>query len=162
EGAGMAPPPPRFIEGWTSQMDRPPDQIIEAPIDFELPAKGVIPEFTVWAKVPFGKERFIEAIELRPTSRAVVHHASVFRGKMPRAGARVGLWFSRGDVQNEVITWTVTDKVLVNGKEVGRDAGGPQLPNIPPRDPHYTVEGQMRVKDPLTLYALWPHMHNRG
>src|SRR5207247_6220206 len=39
EGTGMAPAPPRFVEGWTSQMDRPPDQIIEAPLDTELPAK---------------------------------------------------------------------------------------------------------------------------
>ena len=241
EGEGTPPLPPKFVEGWTSRMDRPPDQVIEAPLDLELPARGIIPEFTVWAKVPFGKDRFIEAIELRPTNRKVVHHASVFRGKLPRganvgraeawpggplldgipmlpggapplkssmlsgqplvfyvpaggflrfpsgvakkiesdeylmwtfhlmpsgeearAGARIGLWFSQRDVRDEVITWTITDRVLVNGKEVGRDSGGPMYPNIPPNDSSYTVTGLMKVARPLTLYALWPHMHNRG
>jgi hypothetical protein len=222
-------------------MDRPPDQVIEAPIDLELPIGAVIPEFTVWAKVPFGTDRFIEAIELRPTNRAVVHHASVFRGKLPRgatvgrgeiwpggptadgvpmlreraaplrssmlsgqplvfyvpsggflrfppgvakriesdeflmwtfhlvaggqptrAGARLALWFSRGRVRDEVITWTLADRVAVDGRDVGRDARGPRFPNIPPNDADYTVVGEMRVTRPLTLYALWPHMHSRG
>lgn len=243
QGDGAPPPAPRFVEGWTSQMNRPPDQVIEAPIGFDLPASALIPEFTVWSKASFGKERFIEAIELRPTNRAILHHARVSRAKLPRGakvgqgevwpggpvldgvpmlgngspaplpspaasfgqplvvyvpsggvlrfprgvgkriqsddylmwtfhltttgrvergGARIGLWFSRGDVEHEVITWTVTDRVMRNGREVPRDAGGPQLPNIAPREPEYTVTGLMRLTQPITLYALWPHMHARG
>jgi hypothetical protein len=243
QGGGAPPPPPRFLDGWSSAMDRPPDQVIEAPFAFDLAPGGVIPEFRVWMKAPFGRERFIEAIELRPTNRAVVHHASVFRARLPRgatigkgelwpggpviegvpvlrngapaplpsstvafgqplvfyvpaggflrfprgvgkridrndylmwifhltttgrperAGARVGLWFSRSRVDHEVITWTVTDRVLVNGKEIPRDARGPQFPNIAPHDPEYIVSGSMRVTEPMILYALWPHMHSRG
>jgi hypothetical protein len=242
QGDGAPPPAPRFVDGWTSQMDRPPDQVIEAPTAFELPPDGVIPEFTIWSTVPFGKERFIEAIELRPGNRAIVHHARVSRARLPRGvkigkgevwpggpvldgvpvtgkgtpaalppavsfgqplvfyvpaggvlrfprgvgkriqpddylmwtfhlattgkvergGVRIGLWFSRGDVDHEVTTWTVTEKVLVNGKDVPRDARGPQFPNIAPHEADYTVTGLMRVTEPITLYALWPHMHNRG
>jgi len=243
QGDGTPPPPPKFLEGWTSEMDRPPDQVIDAPLEFELPASGEIPVVRVWTKVPFSKERFLEAIQLRPTNRATIHHASVFRaqlpagakigkgevwpggpvvegvpamrngapvpwraspesfgkplvfyvpsggflrfpkdvakrieagdyllwtfhlttsGKVERAGARVGLWFSKRSVDHEVITWTVTDKVSVNGRDVPRDAGGPILPNIAPRDSEYIVTGLMKVTEPLTLYALWPHMHARG
>ena len=241
QGDGVPPAPPAFLDGWTSQMDRPPDMVIEAPVRVDVPPTGIVPEFTVWAKLPFGKERFVEAIELRPLDRSVVHHASVFRARLPRGvsigraeawpggpvldgipvmrdgsparlpsnsvgqplvfyvpsggflrfpkgagkripgnehlkwtfhlmphghaaqgSARVGLWFSRDRVENEIVTWTVTDTVFVNGKEVPRDAGGPRMPNIAPRDANYTVTGLMRVTRPLTLYALWPHMHNRG
>jgi hypothetical protein len=83
-------------------------------------------------------------------------------GQVAQAGARLGLWFSRDSVKQDVITWTVTDKVVVNGKEIQHDARGPQFPNIAPRDPDYSVTGFMRVTQPLTLYALWPHMHSRG
>ena len=241
EGPGSAPFAPRFLDGWSAQMNRPPDLVIDAP-EFALPADGLVPEFKIWTKAPFGRERFLEAIELRPTNRAVVHHASVFRAKPPRgtrigtapawpggptfegipvlrngapapetltpsfgtplvfyvpaggflrfpegvakrikgdehlmwtfhlvttgreerAGARVGLWFSRTEPRHEVVTWTVTDRVLVNGVEVPRDARGPRFPNIPAQAGDYTVTGLMRVKEPITIYALWPHMHYRG
>jgi hypothetical protein len=223
-------------------MNRPPDQVIEAPIGFNLPPGGIIPEFTIWSKLPFGKERFIEAIELRPTNRAIVHHARVSRTRLPRdvkigkgevwpggpvldvvpvtskgepaplppavsfgqplvfyvpaggflrfprdagkriqgdeylmwtfhltttgrmelGGARIGLWFSRGEPDQQVVTSTVTEKVVVNGREVARDALGPRFPNIAPHQSDYTVTGTMQVKEPIILYALWPHMHARG
>ena len=241
QGTGSPPRPPRLIEGWSSEMGRPPDQVIESPIDFDLPADGVIPEFKVLSKATYGRERFLEAIELRPVNRAVVHHASVFRTKLPPefvvgrgelwpggpvlegvpvmrngarapsapvaavqplifyvpaggfirfprgvakriqtddflqwtfhlvttgkvepARARIGLWFSRSDPEREVITWKVSETVTVDGREVLIDGLGPHLPNIPPNDPDYEVTGLMRVTEPITLYALWPHMHYRG
>ena len=241
EGTGTPPRLPKFVEGWTSQMDRPPDQIIEAPFDADLQASGIIPEFKIWTKMQYGRDRFLEAIELRPANRAVMHHASVFRvklpigssigrgelwsggpvmdgvpflrdgrpapassvlsvqplifyvpaggfirfprgvakrvqaddylqwtfhlvttGKMEPAGARLGLWFSRSDPEHEVITWKASETVTVNGKDVVTDAFGPQFPNIPANDPDFTVTGIMKVTEPITLYALWPHMHYRG
>src|SRR6185295_7039094 len=50
---------------------------------------GEIPVVRVWSKVPFAKERFLEAIQIRPTNRATIHHASVFRAQLPD-GARIG------------------------------------------------------------------------
>src|SRR5882762_7358236 len=83
QGDGTPPPPPKFLEGWTSEMDRPPDQVIDAPLEFELPASGEIPVIRVWTKAPFSKEKFVEAIQVRPTNRATIHHASVFRAQLP-------------------------------------------------------------------------------
>ena len=94
EGTGNPPRAPRLVEGWSSQMDRPPDMVIDAPGTFDLQANGLVPEFRIWAKAAFGRDRFIEALELRPTVRAAVHHASVFRARLPRDAAigRGELW----------------------------------------------------------------------
>jgi hypothetical protein len=83
-------------------------------------------------------------------------------GKPEQVRVRLGLWFNRETVTREAVTWTVTDQVAVNGREVPQDARGPQFPNIAPNDSNYTVVGSMRVKEPITLYAVWPHMHYRG
>jgi hypothetical protein len=86
----------------------------------------------------------------------------VTSGEPARAGARVGIWFSRADVTHEVVTWTVTDTVTVDGKPVARDAAGPRLPNIPAHASDFVVTGTTTLREPVTLYALWPHMHYRG
>ena len=240
EGEGSPPRPPRFVDGWTSEMDRPPDQVIEAPFGANLPPSGTIPEFKVWSRFE-GRDQFLEAIELRPLNRAVMHHASVFRARMPPgvgigsgelwpggpvlngvpqtrggrpilessvlslqplifyvpsggflrlprrvakriqandflqwtfhlvttgkaepAGARIGLWFTRTDPEHEVFTLKVTETVIVDEKEIEQDALGPKFPNIAPNDADYTVTGLLKVTEPITLYALWPHMHYRG
>jgi hypothetical protein len=70
-------------------MNRPPDQVIELPFgDFELPASGEVPAFSVWLK-PFTDERFVEAIEMRPSIQGAVHHASLSLGAMP-SGTKIG------------------------------------------------------------------------
>jgi mono/diheme cytochrome c family protein len=94
EGDGALPAPPVFNDGWTVQMGRPPDEVLEAPSEFEVPADGDVPTFTVWLKVPFKLDKFVEAMELRPTNRRVLHHASLALGTLPpktRLG-KVSLW----------------------------------------------------------------------
>jgi hypothetical protein len=72
-----------FGDGWSKLMNRAPDQIIDAPIEFEVPGPGEVPTFTVWSKLPFRDDRFIEALQLAPTNRHVVHHASLSLGDLP-------------------------------------------------------------------------------
>jgi hypothetical protein len=95
EGPGNPPPPPVFPTGWNSAMGRPPDRIIEAPFDeLSVPASGDVPTFTVWLRVPFKYDTFVEAMEIRPTNRRVVHHASLSLGSLPprtRLG-KASLW----------------------------------------------------------------------
>jgi hypothetical protein len=64
-------------------MNRPPDRIVEAPIEFETPATGEVPVFTVWSKSPFRGDTFIEAVQLLPSNRHVVHHSSLSLGMIP-------------------------------------------------------------------------------
>jgi hypothetical protein len=94
EGDGSPPRPPTFQDGWAVQMGRPPDAILEAPSEIEVPANGEVPTFTIWSQVPFRFDEFVEALELRPTNRRIVHHASVSLGKLP-ARTKIGhapLW----------------------------------------------------------------------
>jgi hypothetical protein len=243
EGDGTAPRPPEFQQGWTSAMTRPPDRVLELPFEFQLPANGDVPTFTVWLKLPFREDVFIEAIEFRPGNRSVLHHSSVTVGGLPpgtrlgkapvwpdgpvvdgiplfddgkpfrassseefgtplffyvpgggfqrfpsgiakrmRAGqylvwglhyvttgkpekdrSRIGLWFSKRSPHHEAFLFTVNQKVSVEGKELGSDARGrTTLPNIPPRVENWNITGSLVVKEAITLYALWPHMHYRG
>jgi mono/diheme cytochrome c family protein len=83
EGDGTPPAPPVFHDGWSTEMGRPPDQIVEAPFEFSVPAQGEVPTFTVWLKVPFKNDTFLEALELRPSNPRVVHHSGVSLGMLP-------------------------------------------------------------------------------
>jgi mono/diheme cytochrome c family protein len=243
EGDGRSPAAPMFRDGWSSRMDRPPDQVIETPFTFEVPATGTVPTFAVWLKVPIRDERFVQAIELRPDNPRVVHHSSVTVGALPmgtklgrgavwdggpvldgvplysdgrpfRAASaesfgkpllfyvpgggvlqfpdglakriapdqyfawglhfmtvgkpesvklRLGLWWAKKSVHHEIYTWTVNEKLIANGVEVARDRNGrPAMPHIPPRAENWPITGVLQVKEDITLYALWPHMHFRG
>ena len=88
EGTGAAPALPDFPEGWAS-LERPPDFVVEMPVELDLPAEGEIPYFTVWAENPIDEEQFIEAVQFRPGNAAVVHHAGGYIRALP-AGTRIG------------------------------------------------------------------------
>jgi copper type II ascorbate-dependent monooxygenase-like protein len=70
-----SPAPVHFSEGW--QIGKP-DVIFEMPKEFHVPATGVIDY--QWIKMPTGftKDTWVEAMEVRPGNRAVVHHAVVY------------------------------------------------------------------------------------
>ena len=53
------------------------------------PATGIVPVFTLWVKLPIRDEKFIEAMEIRPDNRRVVHHSSVSAAPLP-PGTRLG------------------------------------------------------------------------
>lgn len=65
------PPAPSFVTGW--QL-RQPDLIVRAPVALAVPASG--PDLVRNLVIPLevDRRRFVEAIEIRPGSRAV-HHA---------------------------------------------------------------------------------------
>ena len=239
EGDGRAPAPPVFKDGWSGRMERPPDLVVELPAEFEVPATGIVPVFTLWLKLPLRDEKFVEAMEIRPDNRRIVHHSSVSAAPLPpgtqlgrgaawdggpemdgvplfrdgkpfrAAGAesfgkpllfyvpaggfqqypnglakrvaadqhlawgvhlmttgkpektkiRLGLWFAKREAHHEMYTWTVNERRVVEGQEL---PPGARVPNIPPGAPNWTMTGQLRFKEDVTLYALWPHMHYRG
>jgi hypothetical protein len=70
-------------------MDRPPDQVLELPFgEFQMPASGEVPAFTVWLK-PLRNDLFVQAIEMRPNVQGVVHHSSLSLGTLP-PGTTIG------------------------------------------------------------------------
>jgi hypothetical protein len=84
-------------------------------------------------------------------------------GRPEKVTLRVGLWWAKKPVHHEIYTWTVNERLIANGVEVARDRSGrPEMPHIPPRVDNWPITGVLTVKQDITLYAMWPHMHFRG
>ena len=66
-----APKAIQFADEWVIGK---PDLILEMPKAFEIPPSGVIPYQYVLIPSGFTEDRWVEAVEVRPSNRAVVHH----------------------------------------------------------------------------------------
>jgi peroxiredoxin len=77
------PPTPTFVEGWG--LPKAPDKIFKmAAKPYHVPATGVV-EYQYFRVDPgFKEDKWITAIEARPSNRGVVHHIIVFAG--PKGG----------------------------------------------------------------------------
>ena len=69
------PPPVDFVEGW--QIGKP-DLVFELPKPYEVPVTGVVEYQHIIVPTGFTKDTWIQAAEVRPTERAVVHHIIAF------------------------------------------------------------------------------------
>jgi hypothetical protein len=71
----LLPPPPVFTDGW--QLGKP-DLVVQLPEPMDVPADGpdIYECFVVPMNLP--ADRFIRAVEFRPSNRRVVHHALLF------------------------------------------------------------------------------------
>src|SRR5580700_7577039 len=75
------PPLPRFQENW--QIGKP-DAVITMSEPYIVPAKGVIAYQNFTVPTNFTEDKWVQAIEVRPGTRSVVHHILVFvSGKSP-------------------------------------------------------------------------------
>ncbi len=76
------PPVPAFADDarWTHGE---PDYIFELPFEVAIPAEGEIDEFSVYSKIPFEEDRFVEVLEFRPSALGVLHHAGAFIVDLP-------------------------------------------------------------------------------
>ena len=89
-----APPPVEFTDGWRIGT---PDVVFEMPKEFHVPASGTI--MYQWMQVPSGftEDKWVQAVEVRPGNRAVVHHAVLYareEGADWANGAPVGEFFN--------------------------------------------------------------------
>jgi hypothetical protein len=71
----LLPPAPAASTGWALG---PPDQIVTMPQPFTVPANGD-DDYRCFV-IPFrsAKDRYVRAVEFRPSNRKVVHHALIF------------------------------------------------------------------------------------
>ncbi|HUE84770.1 MAG TPA: hypothetical protein VMO26_01710 [Vicinamibacterales bacterium] len=99
-------------------------------------------------------------------------------GKPEKDRTRLGIWFNKVPVTHEVLIRQAGDPIATDrngaalyraeGKEIGYtygDDGRPRrapTPNIPPYQEHWEIIGITPVTEPITLYAMSPHMHLRG
>ena len=82
--------------------------------------------------------------------------------------SRIGIWVSQAPVTHEMLSRTIgsplpttpdrTLPVVVNGEEVPRRS----VPVIPPHTDNWAITMQTDIAEPITFYAISPHMHLRG
>ena len=65
------PPPVDWVEGWGIGK---PDAVYQLPVAYDVPASGVIDYQHVIVPTGFTEDKWIQAAEVRPTDRMVVHH----------------------------------------------------------------------------------------
>jgi hypothetical protein len=69
------PPVPKFTEGWTIGK---PDVVIEMPEEYTVPADGTVPYLYFSMPTNFTEDKWIQAMEIRPGNRSVVHHVIAY------------------------------------------------------------------------------------
>src|SRR5439155_22291615 len=69
------PKAPQFVEGWTIGK---PDAVFTMEEDFDIPATGVIPYQYLRVPTHLTEDKWIQAIEIRPSANAQVHHVLAF------------------------------------------------------------------------------------
>ena len=69
------PPAPRYAEGWTIGQ---PDAVVKMGEDYPIPARGTIAYQYFEMPTNFAEDRWVQAFEVRPGNRAVVHHVIVY------------------------------------------------------------------------------------
>jgi hypothetical protein len=119
-GEGAAPAPPQFPEGW--QLGTP-DLVVEMPKAFNVPAEGpdIYRNFVI--PLDLKQDEWVQAIELRTSSRTVVHHVLYFAdtsgdarkldtGDMSEAQ---GMRFTRGMVPMGGVAVGAQPHLLPNG-----------------------------------------------
>jgi len=73
--AADLPSAPVFATGWSHGE---PDVVIEMPVNFDIPAEGEVLVTDFFTKSPFTQDVYVKALEIRPTTPGVVHHAGVY------------------------------------------------------------------------------------
>jgi mono/diheme cytochrome c family protein len=95
------PPAVQWTEGWAIGK---PDLILELPAVYEVPASGVVEYQHVIVPTGFTEDKWVQAAEVRPTDRAVVHHIIAFV-REPKSnwfkGQKAGVFFVAPQVKTE-------------------------------------------------------------
>jgi hypothetical protein len=75
EGTGSLPPVPRFVEGW--QLGKP-DIVVKMSEAFLIPKDGPDIYRNFALSLGLSEDKWVRAIEFRPSARTVVHHSLFF------------------------------------------------------------------------------------
>jgi hypothetical protein len=145
------PPPPKFETGWNIGK---PDQVFDIGTDFEVPAEGTVAYKYFRVPTNFTEDKWIEAAEIRPDKREVVHHIIVF---IQEPGAK-GNAAASGEGGSLLVGWAPGDPAMVLAPGTARlvKAGSTLLFQV-----HYTTNGKP-AKDRSYIgvkYASAPPTH---
>jgi hypothetical protein len=112
-----APPAVHWSQGWNIGK---PDLTLQIPKPIAIPATGDVPYTYVILPTRFPEDRWVRMSEIRPSNRAVVHHAVAYvrePGSQWLRGAPAGVAFSADDLRDDRLRgdakWTTSDVLLV-------------------------------------------------
>ncbi len=80
-----APRAKKFSEGWQIPT---PDAVFELPQPFQVPATGAVEYQFIRVPTNFTEDKWVQMAEVRPSNRAVVHHAIVVAESLEYRGAQ--------------------------------------------------------------------------
>jgi len=95
------PAVPRFTDGW--QIGQP-DVVLSMTDEFSVPAEGTVSYQYFFVPTGFTEDKWIQAAEVRPGNRAVVHHVIVFVVGPEAARRRQGAFSRDGGFEGLVGT----------------------------------------------------------
>jgi hypothetical protein len=78
------PPAPEFVEGWTIGT---PDVVLSMAEEYSVPADGVVPYLYFTIPTNFTEDKWVQAVEIKPGDRRVVHHVIASLTEGPGRGA---------------------------------------------------------------------------
>ena len=182
------PTPPQFADGWQIGV---PDLVLTMKEPFRIPATGVIP----WVSIPsqdyvFPEDVWVQAIEIRPGNRAVVHHAvaqansntpgeslhlfspgmdaMIWRdgyGKLIRKGTTITFQMHYNVIGRETTDQTKVGFIFAK-KPVHTQVHTTIISNtaivIPPMVNNFEAVAAYRFNDAARIHAFRPHMHLRA
>jgi mono/diheme cytochrome c family protein len=130
------PPLPKFETGWNIGK---PDQVFDIGTDVEVPPEGTVAYKYFRVPTNFTEDKWIQAAEIRPDKREVVHHIIVF---IQEPGAK-GNAAANGEGGSLLVGWAPGDPAMVLEPGTARlvKAGSTLLFQV-----HYTTNGKS-VKD---------------
>jgi hypothetical protein len=94
--------PVEFVDGWRIGK---PDAVVELSKPFQIPASGEVPYQYISVPSGFTEDKWVTAIEVRPTNRKVVHHI-IASANLPPAGsnsARPAGEFFTSDAEKQLL-----------------------------------------------------------
>lgn len=71
-----APIERKWVDGW--QLPREPHAVVSIPEPYSVPAEGVVEYQYKYVQTHFGEDKWVTAIEARPTAPSVTHHIIAF------------------------------------------------------------------------------------
>ncbi|HYK17413.1 MAG TPA: tetratricopeptide repeat protein [Bryobacteraceae bacterium] len=144
--AGQTPIPPVFPDGW--QLG-PPDLVLDAQDEIAVPGAGPDVYWNFVFQPALNAPRYVRAIEIRPGSRGIVHHANLL---VDRAGASATEARGRGGFPG-------MDLTLFRGPF---DPDGRFLFWKPGSPPRVEPDGFSWRLEPKSLLVLNTHVHPSG
>lgn len=168
-----------------------PDLIFTMPEPFAVPAQGVVAYQHFTVPTHFSEDVWVQAAEIRPSDRSVVHHIIVRvdekNGKLPyfvgytpgdralRYTSGIAKRIPAGSDLRLEVHYQTTGRPCTDQSSVGlilarhpiyREAITYGIANdrlvIPPGAAHHPIASRHEFKSPAYLLSLSPHMHLRG